>query len=627
MKILRRLLGYFKPYLGRTFLALAAMAMVAASTGALVYLFRSLFDDVLTPSRAATGHPVNLLSRLGRGAAAGSSLGAMHQLDVVYGALKQWLLAHGVGLWIAVPALLFLALFFKNLFTYLSQYTFNGVGLSMVRDIRADAYDRLIRQSTRFFSETTTGDLMSRLIGDVEMIQNAFGTRIADLFQGILTIAAMLAYVIVLNPVLTFFALIVAPLLLWPIVEISLRLRRTTFSSRERMGTIGDLLNETLRGHRIVKTYGMEDYESGRFRQANQNYFRVNLKAVRIQAISSPLMEIISGLGLSVLFIYAAHRISAGAMTLGDLLSFLTALLTMYAPIKNITKVNLAIQQAISSAERVFDLMDRVNDVHDRPGAVPLPPFSNEVRFEDVRFRYGDDEVLRGITFSIPMGKTVALVGPSGGGKTTAANLLPRLFDPAGGRITIDGMDIRDVTLSSLRSQIALVTQETVLFSGTARSNIAYGKSDARPQDVAQAAAAARADEFLLRFSEGYDLEVGENAGRLSGGQRQRLSLARAFFKDAPILILDEATSQLDAESEAAVSAAIEKLMTGKTALVIAHRLSTVRRADRIVVLQAGRIVDEGTHAELLARGGLYRRLYEMQYFDAVEETSQGGIS
>jgi subfamily B ATP-binding cassette protein MsbA len=541
---------------------------------------------------------------------------AMRALDAAYAVFKAGLVARGIPLWAAVPVLLLAALVAKNVFSYLSEYEFNGIGLSMVRDLRADAFDHLVRQSAGFYSRATTGDLMSRLLGDVELIQGAFGTRIADLFQGALTIAVMLAYVLSLNRTLTFFALVVAPLLLWPVVEISKRLRRTTFSSRERMGAIGEILQETIRGHRIVKTYGMEGFESARFRDANQRYFRVNLKTIRIQAISSPLMEILSGTGLTLLFVYAARRISAGTMTTGDFLSFLIALMTMYTPIKNVTKVNLSIQQAISSSTRIFELMDRRNDIEEAPGAAALAPISRGIRFENVSFRYGDADVVRGVSFEIPAGRTVALVGPSGAGKTTLANLLPRLYDPTVGRITIDGTDIRTVTLVSLREQMALVTQEMLLFNGTARSNIAYGRADATAEAVAEAARRARADGFLRALPEGYDTPVGEDAGRLSGGQRQRLSIARAFFKDAPILILDEATSQLDAESEAAVAEALATLMAGKTTLVIAHRLSTVRRADRIVVLEGGRVVDEGTHAELLERGGLYRRLYEMQFFD-----------
>ncbi len=388
MTILRRLLGYFRPYRGRAAAALLAMALVALSTGALVFFFRSLFDDVLAPVHG--GAPTEVLSKMGGASAAGSP--SIHRLDAAYGRIKASFVRRGVPLKIAVPLLVLLSLIAKNVFSYLSEFQFNGIGLAMVRDLRADAYDRLLGQSSRFYSESTTGDLMSRLLGDVELIQGAFGTRIADLFQGTLTIVVMLTYVILLNPTLTFFTLVVAPLLLWPIVEISRRLRKTTFSSRERMGEIGEILEETIRGHRIVKTYGMEPFEGRRFRAANQKYFRVNLKTVRIQAISSPLMEILSGTGLSALFLYAGNQITAGRMTTGDLLSFLIALLTMYAPIKNVTKVNLALQQAISSAARIFDLMDRPNDIREAPGASTLAAFRGAIRFENVTFGYGEKE-------------------------------------------------------------------------------------------------------------------------------------------------------------------------------------------------------------------------------------------
>jgi subfamily B ATP-binding cassette protein MsbA len=382
---------------------------------------------------------------------------------------------------------------------------------------------------------------------------------------------------------------------------------------------MGALLSETLRGHRVIKTYAMEAFEQRRFERINQAYFRVNRRTVRIQALNSPLMEVLGGIGLAALFVYAAGRIHAGQMKLGGLISFLIALMLMYKPMKDITRINMAVQLALSSARRIFELTDAESEIREKPGAVELPPFGDAIRYEDVSFGYGSGTVLDKIHLTIRRGETVAIVGPSGAGKTTLVNLLPRLYDPTSGRITLDGVDLRDAALASLRRQISLVTQETILFDSTARENIAYGQDSPPVERVRAAAHAAYADEFLEKLPFGYESRVGEDAGRLSGGQKQRLAIARALYKNAPILILDEATSQLDTESEALVAGALTNLMKGRTTLVIAHRLSTVRRADRIIVLDGGRIVESGTHQDLLTRPGLYRRLHEMQYFTESE--------
>ncbi|HSD72937.1 MAG TPA: ABC transporter ATP-binding protein, partial [Thermoanaerobaculia bacterium] len=433
-------------------------------------------------------------------------------------------------------------------------------------------------------------------------------------------IVLVLVYVVSLNARLSLFVLVLAPILLLPIVEVTRRLRRTTFSSRERIGEMGSLLSETLRGHRVIKTYGMEPFEAERFARANDRYFRVTRRTVRIQALNSPMMEVIAGIGLSAIFVYAATQIRSGFMTVGGVVSFLAALMMLYKPLKDVTKVNMALQLALSSARRVFDLIDSESDVVEKPDAIELPPFSRTIRYENVSFRYGDDEmVLSDLDLTIRRGETVAIVGPSGAGKTTLVNLLPRLYDPTSGRITFDGVDLKDSTLASLRRQIGIVTQDTILFDTSARENIAYGQSDAPDEPVRDAAKAAFADQFLERLPEGYRTRLGEDAGRLSGGQKQRVAIARALYKDAPILILDEATSQLDSESEALVASALSNLMEGRTTLVIAHRLSTVRRADRILVLDRGRLVESGSHQELLTRNGLYRRLHDMQYFVEAE--------
>ncbi|HKD18953.1 MAG TPA: ABC transporter ATP-binding protein, partial [Thermoanaerobaculia bacterium] len=448
----------------------------------------------------------------------------------------------------------------------------------------------------------------------------AFGSRLGDFVQGLLTMALVLVYAFSLNLVLATAVLVVTPLVVVPIVANFRTLRRASFAARERIGEMGALLGETLRGHRLIKTYAMEEFEAERFDGANRRYFGATRQTIRLQALNSPLMEILAGVGLALVFVYAAGQIHAGKMTVGGLLSFLAAILMLYKPLKDVTKTNIVLQVALSAAERLFAVIDGTADIVEKPGAADLPPFSRSVRWEGVRFRYGPEPVLEGVNLEIARGETVALVGASGAGKTTLVNLLPRLYDPTSGRVTFDGVDLRDATLKSLRRQIGLVTQETILFDTTVKENIAYGERHPDEGRIRAAARAAYADEFVERLPQGYDAPVGEGGTRLSGGQRQRLAIARAIYKDAPILILDEATSQLDAESEALVARALANLMRGRTTLVIAHRLSTVRRANRIVVLDGGVIAEEGTHAELLTRLGLYRRLHDMQQFadDAV---------
>jgi subfamily B ATP-binding cassette protein MsbA len=608
MKPLSRLLAYFRPYRWRAAAALAAMGIVSLSTVLLLFLLTKVIDDVLGAGATSA------IPGFGSGAEQRAAP-FMRWLDSIYLSARSAAETAGLPVRLAVPLLLLLALAAKNVFSYFSEFAFNGIGLSMVRDLRRDAYAKLLRQSASFYSRSSTGDLLARLLSDVELIQSAFGTRLADFVQGGVTITLVLVYIVSLNARLSVFVLVLAPILLLPIIEVTRRLRRTTFSSRERIGEMGALLSETLRGHRVIKTYGMEPFEAERFARANDRYFRVTRRTVRIQALNSPMMEVIAGLGLAAIFVYAASQIRSGQMTVGGLISFLAALMMLYKPLKDVTKVNMALQLALSSARRVFELIDSPAEIADKGGAVPLPPFAREIRYENVSFRYGEDPVLSNVDLTIRRGETVAIVGPSGAGKTTLVNLLPRLYDPTEGRVTLDGVDLRDATLESVRRQIGLVTQETVLFDTSARENIAYGRPEAPDEAVRAASVAAFADEFVGRLSEGYDTRLGEDAGRLSGGQKQRLSIARALYKDAPILILDEATSQLDSESEALVARALTNLMAGRTTLVIAHRLSTVRRADRILVLDRGRLVESGTHAELLTRNGLYRRLHDMQFF------------
>jgi len=603
-----RLLRYFVRYRGRAILALLAMAIVSVATVLLLFLLNKVVDDTLGAGAAASFGGIG-------GAAARRSAPVLRLLERGYRHAIAGAAGAGIPQRFAVPLWLLTALLVKNVLSYFSEFELNGIGLGMVRDLRHDAYEKLIRQSSRYYARASTGDLMSRLLTDVEQVQLAFGSQLADFAQGALSIVFVLLYVFSLNARLAFVVFVVAPVVLISILENARRLRRTAVSSRERIGEMGSLLGETLRGHRVIKTYAMEGFETERFRIASDRYFRVSLRTIRIQAINAPLMEILAGMGLAAIFAYAAGQIGQGRMTVGELVSFLAAILMMYKPLKDVTRTNLAVQLALSSAARIFELIDAPNEIVERPGARPLSSFHAAIRYEGVSMRYSDELVLKDVTLEIRRGETVAIVGPSGAGKTSLVNLLPRLYDPTQGRVTFDGVDLRDATLSSLRRQISLVTQETILFDTTARANIAYGEPEAPDEKVRAAARAAYADEFLERLPQGYDTPVGEGAGRLSGGQRQRLAIARALYKDAPILILDEATSQLDLESEAVVARAVANLMAGRTTLVIAHRLSTVRRADRIVVLDGGSVVETGTHAELLTRGGLYRRLHDMQFF------------
>jgi ATP-binding cassette, subfamily B, bacterial MsbA len=635
MSVLGRLYRYIGRYKTWAVIAFAAMITFAATQAALMGLIRPLFDEVLTPpgrqvERVQRGDAterrlVDLMLR--RDQPEGQRGAVINFVDRSAGSFLRWWNEDPSEKWRKV-LLAFLFVFIIRAFaSFFAEYAFQKVGLNTVRDLRNELYERIINQSHSFFSERPTGEMVSRVVSDADAIQAAVSTRMGDLFQESITLFGLLLFVFVMNTELAILSLIVAPVIILPVVQFGRRLRGTTHRSQERMADIATQLEETIRGVRIVKAFTMESFEIGRFKQATQRHLRANLKAQRIQAATSPVLELLAGVCTLLLLLYAHRRITNGTLTLGEFVSFVGALAMMYAPIKKLNKVNLSLNAALSAAERVFRMLDVDNPVKEKPAAETLRSVGEGVKYENVTFTYGreGDPVLANINIDVHPGEIVALVGGSGAGKSTFVNLLPRFYDVTSGRITVAGRDVRDVTLPSLRGLMGFVTQEVVLFNDTVRNNIAYGRTDAEEAKVIAAAKAAHAHDFITALPQGYDTVIGESGVLLSGGQRQRLAIARALFKDPPILVLDEATSALDTESERLVQQALNNLMRGRTTLVIAHRLSTIRSADKIVVLDKGAIVESGRHEELLARKGVYRRLYDLQF--AEEDRPAGAIA
>jgi len=612
VKVLRRLYRYLLPYKGWALVAFGSMIVFALTQTVLAALVQPIFDDVLTPPAAKIEGTRNTRAAAAEGFLE-ENLPALHRGKQRFDA---WWNSDPSTKWQRVLFVLLGIFLVRAVTSFTSEYSFQKVGLSTVRDLRNQLYERIIGQSHRFFSERPTGEVVSRVVSDADAIQAAVSTRMGDLLQESVTLFGLIVYLFILNPVLALVSLVGAPLIVTPVVQFGKRLRKTTHKSQERMAEIATLLEETVRGVRIVKAFTMEKFEIARFREATRKHLRWNLSAQRVQALTSPVMELLAGVCMVLLFWYAQSRIAAGTLTGGEFASFMTTLALMYAPIKKLNKVNLSLNTALSAAERVFRMIDIENEVVEKPDAAALRGVGSGVRYEGVSFRYGDAPVLRNIELDVAPGEIVALVGGSGAGKSTLVNLLPRFYDVTEGRITIDAKDIRDVTLPSLRGLMGFVTQEVILFNDTVRNNIAYGRSDADEAKIIAAAKAANAHEFISALPQGYDTPIGESGVLLSGGQRQRLAIARALFKDPPILVLDEATSALDTESERLVQQALANLMRGRTTLVIAHRLSTIRSADKIVVLDKGAIVEVGRHEELLARRGVYRKLYDLQFVE-----------
>ena len=513
----------------------------------------------------------------------------------------------------------------KGTCNYFQTVLMNFIGQRIVADLRAELYRKIQLQSLAFFTKHPTGVLMSRITNDVGYIQGAVSEAVTALLKDSFTLLCLVIVIFYRDWQLAIVAMFVFPLAVYPIAKFGQKMRQIATRAQVTLGSLTSLLQETISGTRIVKAFGMEAHENKRFSVENERLFRLSLKSISINAVSSPFMEFLGGLGISAIIFYGGYQVIHGQSTPGTFFSFLTALIMLYEPVKRLTNVNNTIQQGIAGAERVFSIMDLVPEIRNRPDAVPLPRISREIEIRNVTFRYEEAPVLKNINLRIRTGEAVAFVGMSGGGKTTLVNLIPRFYDVTDGMILIDGQDIRNVTVESLRGQIAIVTQQTILFNDTVRNNIAYGDISKTEDQIVEAAKAAHAHDFILRLPKGYETVIGEQGTKLSGGERQRISIARALLKNAPILILDEATSSLDSEAEIEVQDALENLMKGRTTLVIAHRLSTIRNADRIIVLVNGEIREEGTHETLLSRHGEYSRLYNMQFMENGRNEEKGG--
>jgi subfamily B ATP-binding cassette protein MsbA len=572
MELYKRLLQFVKPYRMKLILAMICMVFVAVSTAGSAWLVQPAMDKIFVDK--------------------------------------------DMGMLFLIPMLIVGLYLLKGVFYYGQAYLMSYVGQRIVADFREKLYHHLQYLSLSFFTKTPTGILISRLTNDVTLIQGAVSSALTSILRDSFTILALTGVVFYRDWKLACIASIILPLAAIPIVKFGEKLRKFSIKGQIRMGFITSLLQETISGNRIVKAFTMEDYEARRFSAENDQFFKIIMKRQKIRALSSPVVEVLGGLGIAGIVLVGGYAVIKGNSTPGTFGSFLAALLLLYKPFKSLSMVNDIVQGGLAAGSRVFELLDTTPDIRDVDGAVPLNGISDGIKFEHASFKYEEEMVLKDINLEVKVGEVVALVGMSGAGKTTLVNLIPRFYDLDEGHITIDGRDIRTLTVKSLREHIGIVTQQTILFNDTVRNSIAYGDITKSEEEIVEAAKAANAHGFIEKLPLGYDTIIGERGVKLSGGERQRISIARALLKNAPILILDEATSSLDSESEFQVQVALERLMVNRTVFLIAHRLSTIRNAHRILVIDNGRIVEEGTHDELLAMNRIYKRLYQMQFRD-----------
>ncbi len=569
--IFRRLYLAIKPYKTKLIISMVSMVFVALFTGSQTYLVKDLIDKIFIAKNEYYLFGLTML------------------VVIIFG--------------------------LKGMFYYTYHYLLEQVGLCIIKDFRGKIFQHIHLQPLSFFHNYPTGTLISRIISDVTFMQQAVSSALVGLLRDFCTVVVLLGVVFFLNWKLALFSFAVLPITAYPIYRFGRLFRKLSTNAQEETAQVSNVLYETITGNRIVKAFNMEDYENKRYNNQLSDLFNVEVKNAKFRCLQHPLMEFIGGIAIALFIWFGGKGVIGGSSSPGTFFALMASLIVAYDPIKRIGKVNASIQQGLAAAARVFTILDIVPEIADSADATALLPFGKSIDFKEVTFHYNDNtRALSDISLSVPRGQTLAIVGHSGGGKTTLTNLIPRFLDVTSGAIMIDGVDIRDVTIGSLRDQIAMVTQQTILFNDTVKNNIAYGSLERSMEEIENAAVAAYAYDFIKNLPKGFDTIIGEGGARLSGGERQRISIARALLKNAPILILDEATSALDTESEREVQGALENLMKNRTTFVIAHRLSTIKTADRIIVIKNGTIVEDGTHDELLAQHGEYELLYNMQY-------------